>query len=312
MRLFRCVGFYFLILFALTFSFIPGYSYSQRLQHMPLVKAFQTSEGVYKDILIHDYPELVTGIEVPETTAEGIFVLDVDSGVTIYEKNSRLSLYPASATKIMTALVALEYFNQDDILKVDDAEFYPAVMGLEPGEEISFINILHGLLIPSGNDAAHAIASNYPGGYDAFVQRMNEKADEIGLRDTSFLNPSGLNQEGHITSAWDLGQMTAVALRNELFAEIVQKRAVTVYGTEGEKHILKTTNRLLGEVRGVKGVKTGFTQEAGEVLVTLAERNSRRVLVVVLKSQDRFGETRSLIEWVFNNFEWKPFSYSSM
>lgn len=312
MRLFKCMGFYFLLVFASTFAFVPAYSYKERLPDVLYERAVQDVDGVFETITIHDFPTNVSGINLPELTAEGVFVVDVDSAVTIYEKNSKLPLYPASSTKIMTAIVAMDYYNNEDVLVADDKEFYPSIMGLKPFEEITFINVLHGLLISSGNDAAYVLASNYPGGYPAFVQKMNEKVSEIGLKDSSFLNPSGLNQDGHITTAWDLGQMTRYALMNETFASIVAKKTATVYGLNGERHLLRSTNKLIGEVVGLRGVKTGFTEEAGEVLVSYVERNDRRIVIVLLKSDDRFGETSKLVDWVFDNHEWKRFDYSSM
>ncbi|MDQ3239670.1 MAG: D-alanyl-D-alanine carboxypeptidase, partial [bacterium] len=217
-------------------------------------------------------------------------------------------LYPASATKIMTGIVVLESYGLDEYVEVPQLSISGSSMKLYVGEKISVKNLLYGLLINSGNDAAEALAAHFSdGGREGFVERMNYKASEIGLRNSKFENPAGLHHESHKVSAWDLGYLAAYAMRNKTFSEIVKIRETTVYGMNRERHVLKSTNKLLGAVSGLEGVKTGFTDEAGEVLVSSVVRDNRRVVFVVLKSNDRFGETKKLVEWVYSNHEWRKF-----
>jgi serine-type D-Ala-D-Ala carboxypeptidase (penicillin-binding protein 5/6) len=307
MRFWKNPSLYFLILLILSFVQIPGYSYYRFLKIESRQPSYRELPNWLPDIEVKDYPVKVGTEELPELTAEGVIAVDVDSAVPIYQKNSELEFYPASTTKIMTALIAIDEYDLDDLVEVPSTTYSGSVMRLLPGERISVKNLLYGLLINSGNDAAEVLAEYYPTGKSGFISRMNKKATEIGLRHTHFENPSGLPHVNHKMSAWDLGYLAAYGLRNRLFSQIVSTKKTVVYGTNGERHTLKTTNKLLGEVWGLDGVKTGYTDEAGEVLVSSVERNGRRVVFVVLKSADRFGETKNLIEWVFRNFEWRKF-----
>jgi len=251
------------------------------------------------------YPAKKNTTPPPEITAEGVFIIDVESAVPLYEKEAHKILYPASTTKIMTALVARELYDLDEILQVPEATYSGSLIKLEPGERMSVRNLLYGLLISSGNDAAEVLASHHPNGRDGFISMMNERATQLGLLNTFYENPSGLQSPQHVSSAWDLGQLAAVALRDESIRSIVKLQEKTVFGEDGERHVLNTTNKLLGVVSGLDGVKTGYTGEAGEVLVSSITRNDRQVVVVLLKSKDRFAETRSIVDWVFASHEWK-------
>ena len=149
------------------------------------------------------------------------------------------------------------------------------------------------------------LAGNYPGGRDVFIAAMNIKAKELGLKNTLFINPSGLDSDGQLTTSTDLIRASAYAIKNPEFARIVATKAITVKSVD-EKYVhnLKNINRLLGEVDGVKGIKTGYTEGAMENLVTYVERDGRRIMTAVLGSKDRFGESKNLIEWIFANYTW--------
>jgi D-alanyl-D-alanine carboxypeptidase (penicillin-binding protein 5/6) len=267
--------------------------------------SYRDLPGWFSDIKLAQYPMKVGEDSVASYSAEAMFVIDVDSAVPIYSKNEHQRLSPASTTKIMTAVVALEEYNLNDVITVPQATFSGSLMRLTPGDRVTVKNLLYGLLVNSGNDAADTLAYAYPSGYPGFIQRMNDRATELGLRDTHFSNPSGLPAENHYMSAWDLGQLAAYAMRNDVFRKIVSTKETTVYAQNGPRYILKSTNKLLQEVPGLDGVKTGYTEEAGEVLVSSVERKKHRIVTVVLKSTDRFGETRNLIDWVYGNFEWQ-------
>lgn len=247
--------------------------------------------------------------EPPKISTAGIYVLDIPSNVVLYEKNSREKFFPASTTKIMTALVALDHYKLDDVLTVKTVMNEGRKMGLVSGEKLTFEALLYGSLIHSASDATYTIAENYSGGVENFVTKMNEKATSLYLSDTHFTNPIGFDDPNHYTTARDLAKLARVAIQNRIFAKTVSTKSITVSDvTYTYFHSLTNVNELLGRVAGVSGIKTGFTQTAGETLVSEVKKNGDDVLFVVLKSQDRFGETEKLIDWVFENFTWKPIS----
>lgn len=285
--------------------FVPGTSLYLTDYNQKIKAYYQDVPDWFVKINPALYPVNLNKSKLPEFSAEGIVVVDVNSAVTVYQKNETKSFYPASTTKLMTGLVTVENYGLKEILKVPDMHFSGSNMGLKPKEKVDVNNLLHGLLINSGNDAAEVLAKDYPVGREKFIERMNSYAKEIGTRNTHFNNPSGLFESNHYTTAWDLGQIAVKAWRNPILRQIMQTKKYTAYGLNGEKHELESTNKLLGEVNGVDGMKTGYTEEAGEVLVTTVERDGHRIIIVMLKSNDRFGETAKLIEWVYQNVEWK-------
>ena len=244
-------------------------------------------------------------ISVPDLTATGIFITDLDTGIVLYEKNANTRLKPASLTKIATALVAMDYFDQDSVLSVINGQNAEgSSINLKKGDQLIANDVLYGLLVPSGNDAAVTLAENYPGGYQAFVAKMNAKAVEMGLQNTHFVNVSGVESPDHYTSAYDIAMLAKAALNRPEFASIVSTQKITLKSLKGNEYPLESTNILLGEP-GVFGVKTGWTPEAGECLVILVEKDKHSVLISLLNSKDRFGEGQSLINWIFANFSWE-------
>lgn len=256
-------------------------------------------------------PVLIKDDSFPILSAQAVLAVDVASGVALYEKNPDAVILPASTTKMVTALVALEYYPLDAVLKVDGVVVQGQRMGLYPGEEIKAKDLLYGLLIYSANDAAEVLAGNYcidetRCGRNFFIQAMNEKAKELSLKNTYFKNPTGLEEAGHVSTARDLLWISEVAMKNEFFKKAVGIKKMTVESIDGTvAHKLTNINELLGEVEGVKGVKTGWTENARENLVSYVERDGRQIMTVVLGSQDRFGETKELIEWIFENYRWQ-------
>ncbi len=298
----RLFSFLVALLFFLLFPSFSYYGFLHLENREPEVIATELDN--FKPSL---YPKKVFAELAPATSAEAIIILDLESGVPLYEVNPTERLYPASITKLMTALVALDYYRPDQVLTVkrlapveDEAD-----MGLEVGDQVNLRGLLYGLLVPSGNDAAYTIADNYPGGIENFVYSMNKEATELHMEGTHFENPSGLDSSGHYTTARDLSLLTAAALKNDLVNRIVATYGTTLSDATGKKtYYLKTVNKFLGYLYGADGVKTGFTDWAGECLVASVSRNGHRIVTVVLKSQDRFGDSGRLIEWVYRNFQW--------
>lgn len=261
-----------------------------------------------EDIVLPSPPPVPVQINktIPEVSAEGVLIKDLSSGILLYSKNENIRYQPASTTKIMTALVSMDQFKPEEILTVKKVMQEGRVMGLLTNERISVESLIYGILVHSANDAAFTLAENFPGGIDKFVEKMNEKGKELGLDNTHFTNPAGFDDDEHYTNASDLAKLAQIALSKKYFAKIVGTRSITVSDVDYTYfHELKNVNELLGRIPGVAGVKTGFTQTAGEILVTEVKKNGQSVLFVLLKSRDRFGETRTLIDWVFNNFVWQ-------
>lgn len=286
------------------FVLLPSGNYYQRLDleiNQPVVAA-QKSEFIPPSF----YPINFTGRQPDWLSARSTLVIDLDSRAILFAKNPDWQLMPASTTKIMTALVILEAFPLHQVIRVEEPSWLGQVMRLKKDEEITVKNLLYGLLVQSANDAAEVLAANFPGGKTAFIKRMNQKADELYLQDTHFTNPMGVEEFGHYSTVHDLAILAAFALKDQTFREMVATEAITVSDVSGEiQHSLENINELLGEVRGIKGVKTGWTERSGECLVSFVEREGQQIITVVLGSQDRFGETRYLIEWAFANHQWQ-------
>lgn len=239
-------------------------------------------------------------------SAKASIIIDLDSLVTIYEKNADLRLFPASTTKIMTAVIALENYPPDTVLNVGNIKVDGSTINLVAGEKVTVENLLYGLLIASANDAAEVLADNFPGGREAFISAMNNKAKQLNLKNSNFTNPIGYDEEGHFSSARDLATLSIYAIRNPFFDKVVSMTSYSFTDTEGKyQHNIKTTNELIGKIDGIKGIKTGWTENAGGCLVGLVEKSGKKEITVLLGSDDRFGETEKLIAWVFDNFNWE-------
>lgn len=260
----------------------------------------------------HPLPVQTTDVAVPDLSAGGAVVMDIDTEMILYEKNPDTKLFPASTTKIMTALVAFDSYQLDDIVTVKTIVPDTPVMGLISGEMITVENLLYGALIHSANDAAYVLAQHYPTGIDGFVTKMNDKAKELFLTNTHFVNPIGFDDPDQFTTPKDLAKLTSYALKNKTITKIVGYPQITVANSSYTRfHPLKNVNILLGKIPGVSGFKTGFTAAAGECLVTTAQQNGKKVIIVLLGSKDRFGETEALINWVFTNFTWTDVTFKN-
>lgn len=298
----------FLIVLFILFIFIPGQN--AVMTGMMQKKTLEQKAEILAIPTPAPLPVNSTGIfPGAEISAVGVVVRDVASGQYMYKRNENLTLSPASTTKLLTALVSLDSYKLDDVVTVDRVETEGQTMGLYSEEKISVESLLYGALIHSGNDAAYALAEHYPSGYDGFVKKMNEKAQELGLIHSSFTNPIGFDDVNHMMTATDLMVLSTYAVRNPIIARAVAIPEITVSDVSFTRfHKLKNVNQLLGKIPGVGGIKTGWTEASGQNLVTLVQRNGHRVILVVLRSEDRFVDTENLINWVFSNFTWQTFT----
>lgn len=301
---FILLSFVFIATSALAISKINTVSKSSQAPATTQVLSFRRNNKTFISL-----PVLPDNISFPIVSAQSALAVDLESGVALYEKEADMTLLPASTTKIITALVAMDYYPRDAILKVNSTKVDGQKMDLVSGEEIIVDALLRGLLIASANDAAEVLAQNYPGGRESFIAEMNAKAKEVNLENTYFTNPSGLDSDGHKSTARDLVRVSSYAMKNPYFSEIVGNKETTVANVDRRiVHKLVNINELVGSVEGVLGVKTGWTENAYENLVTYVERDGKEVMIAIMGSQDRFGETKELIEWIFANYSWEEVS----
>ncbi len=242
--------------------------------------------------------------QLPEISAQAFLIYDLDADQLLLAQNIDAALAPASLTKLMTALLVLEQAQLTATVTIQGSDLVGgASMGLGAGETLTVEQLLWGLLIPSGNDAATALARHVGGTVDAFVEMMNRRAEALGLAATHFVNPHGLDTAGHTTSAADLLVMTKQAWHFPLFRQIV-----AVAETEIAGHPLRNTNELLGGLLGadstINGIKTGTTDLAGECLVAGFSPNGHQLFIIVLKSSQRYLDTQALYTYYQANYTW--------
>lgn len=237
----------------------------------------------------------------PNVQAKAALIYDLASEKTLFTKNARERLPIASLTKIVTAIVALEHEPEEDSYLVFKEDLVGEnSMGLSEGEVLALEDLLYGLMLPSGNDAAETIASNFPGGREHFIEAMNSKVASLGLVDTNVTNPSGLEGDGkQFSTAYDLLVITRYALSHfPLFREVIATFEHTIpYSSKHKAFFLQNETNLLTSYPGVKGVKTGYTDEAGLCLVTYLEYKGHRIIGILLGSNNRRGEMKDLLDY---------------
>lgn len=237
-----------------------------------------------------------------QLSAQAIFAVDVDSGAVLFEKNAGVLRFPASTTKLMTALVAREVFDIDQKITVPEMIDVPGnKIGLQTGEVLSVKDLLAAALIQSANDAALVLALHHPQGLSGFVAHMNQKSQALHLDQTHFSNPHGIDEEKQQTTARDLSILARAVMRDQELANLYTAKTAVL--NRKTPQMLYNTHALLGR-EGVKGMKTGTTDLAGEVLITLAEHNQHDVLVVLMGSERRYDETLYLLNWIKNQYYW--------
>lgn len=242
----------------------------------------------------------------PQINGKASILIDAQSGQVLYGKNIHTKLYPASTTKILTAILALENGNLTDMVKVGANP--PKVEGtkvyLREGEQVTLEQLLNAALIKSANDAALAIAEYIGGTEENFVKMMNDKAKEIGCKETTFNNSHGLTDEKHLTSAYDLSLMGKYAMQNEIFRSIVIKKTYDWDGVEWQSRLINL-NKLLWRMPEATGIKPGYTTQAKNTLVASAKKDGKELICVILgvESGDIYNEAKTLLEYGFNNFQ---------
>lgn len=249
-------------------------------------------------------PEMIS----PIIGAKSAISTDMESGEILFEKNVHERLQIASITKLMTILIILEENRFDETVKISKnaANTEGSTMHLVAGEEITIKNLLFGALINSANDSAVALAEHNSGNVEAFVKKMNDRSGELGLLNTHFSNPIGLDHKDNYSSAYDLSRLANYIYKNKFIQEAAVIKNLEVKSINGKyNHNLSSTNELLNSYLKIKGLKTGKTSMAGLCLVAISENDSGdEIITIVLDSPDRFGESKILIDWVFRAYNW--------
>jgi len=273
-----------------------------RKSEAPEVQGVEETSPINQQLAISNQQSPHRLPDSPEASisVQAAFVIDGETNTVLYEKNPDQQLPMASLTKIMTALVVLGNFSLDEVLTVPDvcANLPPSKIGLAAGQTLTVEDLLYGMLVVSGSDAACALSHHFNGD---FLALMNQKAEELDLKQTHFENEVGFDGENgnHLSTARDLVKLSQIALQNGVFRKIVGTKEVTLGG-----FLLTSTNELLFTLPGTTGIKTGHTPEANGCLAVSYERNGHEIIGVILGSDDRFREMQDILNWIFKAYRW--------
>ena len=289
--------FKFILIFLMTLSILSPISFSDDLDNETIDVSSEIDS-------LENYSE--KPIKDPDINSRACVVIDRKSNTVLYGKNENTKKKMASTTKIMTATIIIETCNLNDTIEVSKkaAGTGGSRLGLKAGDKITILDLLYGLMLRSGNDAAVALAEYAGGDIPGFAKLMNSKASELGLANTHFETPHGLDSDEHYTTAYELALLSNYALENTTFAKIVGTKNYTIT-INGYPKALNNTNELLGNMDGIYGIKTGFTNGANRCLVTACKRNNMDIICVVLGADTkklRTLDSIKLINYVFNNF----------
>lgn len=244
-------------------------------------------------------------IKPPDVSAQTAIVMEKESGTILYEKNPDERVFPASTTKIMTALLAIENSDLDKIVTVTDSAI--GVEGssiyLEKGEQLPLRDLVYGLMLRSGNDAAVAIACEVGGSVDHFVELMNRRAKEIGAENTHFVNPNGLHNEEHYTTARDMALIGRQAMHNPTFTQIAQTKTYEAKRAPGKYNYFYNKNKVIYQYTGGTGIKIGYTKAAGRTLVASSKRGDMELICVVMNDPNWFDDTYRLMDYAYGKYQ---------
>ena len=296
--------FCFMLIFIIIFSF---FNISKALETWASSYDLEEVDNINIDEINREVIETSSDVEKLKLDSRIALIFDRASGRILYEKNGNKQTPMASTTKIMTAIVVLENANLKDVVTIDSkaAGIGGSRLGLSKNDKITVNDLLYGLLLRSGNDAAIALANYVGGSVSGFADMMNKKAEEMGLKNSHFIVPHGLDNDGHYTTAYELAKMADYALKIDKFKEIVSTKSTTI-NINGYPKSINNTNQLLGSVSGVYGVKTGFTNGAGRCLVSSCKRDNLDIITVVIganTTKERTSDTIKLIEYANERFD---------
>lgn len=254
---------------------------------------------------VYGEPTEITGQNPPEISARNAVLIELNSGKVLYEKNADEKAYPASITKIMTALLAIDYGDLNKKVKISqNAEgIEGSSIYLEKGEKILLRDLLYGLMLRSGNDAAVAISEVIGGTTENFVSMMNKRACEIGAKNTHFMNPSGLHHKEHYTTAKDMAMIARAAMKNPEFKTIVKAKSWKTERGNGKYNYFYNKNKVVYQYESGTGIKIGYTKAAGRTLVASSEKNGMELICVVMNAPNWFQDAYNLMDYIYNKYE---------
>ncbi|MBE6021420.1 MAG: D-alanyl-D-alanine carboxypeptidase [Clostridiales bacterium] len=242
----------------------------------------------------------------PEVSAVSAIVMDSATGRVLYEKNAHSRQFPASTTKIMTCLLALQSGHKlEEMVKISEraAKEEGSSIYMEPGEEISFEDLIYALMLRSGNDSAVALAEHISGSAQAFAEEMNKKAEELGAEDTHFVTVNGLHDNEHYTTAYDMALFAREAMKNEYFRTVVSSIEWNASREVDKFNYFFNKNKVLQQYEGGNGIKIGYTTAAGRCLVASSKRDGMELIAVVFSAPDWFNDTYKLMDYIYENYE---------
>jgi len=244
----------------------------------------------------------------PQLNSTHYILIDAATNAIILSKNSDEKIYPASTTKLVTALTALNIYPLDEELTINQEYKEGQIMDLKLKEKITIKSLVTALLVYSANDAAFTLANHHQKGESGFVDEMNLFVQKYGLKNTHFINYDGIHNENHYSTAYDLSQIARLAIKKSIITETVKQKKVTVEDVNKTiKHELTSTDELLGVIPEIEGLKTGWTPDAGGCFIGLINLNGHYLISVVTQSEDRFVDTKNLIDWAKNNVFWQTY-----
>jgi D-alanyl-D-alanine carboxypeptidase len=274
--------------------------------HYLLSRAHTYEAPIITTVTSHPVPFVRPVVTPPALSAEGVYVVDIPSWTPLLSKNIHAKMYPASTAKMVTALTVRKHFKVDDIIIVKTATDEGQIMDLKPGERLTVENLLYGMLVPSANDAAFAFVGA-SGGFAQWMSQINETAQSLGMQDSYFTNPAGLDEPGMRTTPRDLAFAARALIQDKYLKRIVSTKSITILDEDYRyTHELTNVNQLLGVIEGLGGVKTGFTEGAGQNLVSYYHQpgTDHEYIIVVMKSKDRFKDTQDIVTWLTSAVEY--------
>ncbi len=241
----------------------------------------------------------------PQTTAQNYILVDLETNKVLISKNPEEKIYPASTTKLITALTALNIYPLDEVITINEEYSEGQNMGLKLAEKITVKSLVSALLVYSANDAAFTLAKQHPQGFEGFVKQMNLLVKKYNLKNTNFVNVDGLQNENHYSTVYDLSQIGRIAVQNNIVKNTVKNKEITVSSVDGSiQHYLTSTDELLTTTPEIEGLKTGWTPEAKGCFVGLINLNGHYLISVVAQSDDRFQDTKNILNWAKQNVFW--------
>lgn len=300
-----------MLLKRLRFYIIVGLIGAGSLVYLSLRSFSQTKAlSVDSPASVYEHPLVpqVLDSAAPQISAASYILVDNDTNTVLISKNPKGRIYPASTTKLATAITALNAYPLDNVISVGSTYSEGKIMNLVLGENISVRSLINALLVYSANDAAYSLAEHHENGSSGFVTEMNALMKKYGLINTHFVNFDGIHSPDHYSTVSDLSMLARVAIKNPVIREVVKKKKLTITDTAGSiRHDIESTNELLDIIPEVEGLKTGWTPEAGGCFVSLLKVDGHELIGVVAASPDRFADTLQLLNWAKESVVWVPY-----